>query len=194
MKSFAAPSSSRGVRKKATPAPASDAPVTSRAAQLEQYRLKKQQQDQKGETVTANESLKRGVSSTQLKNEPPSKKHQSSVGQGRTAVIQSTTRKGSADRNVSSKVSAASTSSKRQTKQDRSNTDKENSDMLDMLKEHNKKFRPVALYEPSRHSVRDVRRWERSTGLSWASLAPDQRESANSDILKLKQQSSVLRE
>lgn len=62
--------------------------------------------------------------------------------------------------------------------------------MLVLLKQHNKKFQPVSLYEPSRHSVRDVRRWERQEGRTWASLAPEEREQANADILRLKQAGS----
>lgn len=61
-----------------------------------------------------------------------------------------------------------------------------NEDMLDLLKKHNKKFQATTLYEPSRHSVRDVRKWERLTGKTWSSLKPDEREEANEHILKMK--------
>lgn len=59
-------------------------------------------------------------------------------------------------------------------------------DMLDILKRHNEKFAAAPLYEPSRHSVRDVRKWEKINGKSWSSLSPEEREAANKDIACMK--------
>lgn len=59
---------------------------------------------------------------------------------------------------------------------------KADQDMLEILKKHNEKFTAVPLYEPSRHSVRDVRRWEKDSGKVWASLTPEERELANKQI------------
>lgn len=61
-----------------------------------------------------------------------------------------------------------------------------NQDMLDILKRHNEKFVAAPLYEPPRHSVRDVRKWEKVNGKSWGSLTPEERESANKDITIMK--------
>ena len=61
-------------------------------------------------------------------------------------------------------------------------------DMLSMLKKHNQRFAPVPAYEPPRHSVRDVRKWEKISGKLWANLRPEEREAANADIAKLKEE------
>jgi hypothetical protein len=37
-------------------------------------------------------------------------------------------------------------------------------DMKELLSMHNQRFKPTASYEPSRHSVRETRKWERETG------------------------------
>ena len=58
-------------------------------------------------------------------------------------------------------------------------------DMEALLKQHNKKFQPKAHYEPSLHSVRAVRMWERQSGRLWATLTTGERQAANSAIAKL---------
>ena len=61
-----------------------------------------------------------------------------------------------------------------------------------LLKKHNEQFRGKSssgrqAYEPSRHSVRDVRVWERATGKTWSGLATEEREAANAEILAMKE-------
>ena len=58
-------------------------------------------------------------------------------------------------------------------------------DMEALLKQHNKKFQPKAQYEPSLHSVRAVRMWEKRSGRLWARLTTEERQAANADIAKL---------
>jgi hypothetical protein len=60
-------------------------------------------------------------------------------------------------------------------------------DLTALLKAHNKKVGPKAAYEHTRHSVRDVRKWELLTGKIWATLNPEEREKANNDISEMKQ-------
>lgn len=55
-------------------------------------------------------------------------------------------------------------------------------DLMAMLRTHNKQACPAHTYEPARHSVRDVRKWERASGRTWAELKPDERERANREI------------
>lgn len=55
-------------------------------------------------------------------------------------------------------------------------------DIAILLRQHNERFRPEAAYEPSRHSMRDVRRWEQETGKTWSQLTPKERERANKAI------------
>ena len=59
-------------------------------------------------------------------------------------------------------------------------------DMLELLKKHNEKFAPVSLYEPPRHSVRDMRRWEKHSGRTWSTLKPDERGIVNEEISQMK--------
>jgi hypothetical protein len=62
-------------------------------------------------------------------------------------------------------------------------------DMLLLLKKHNEKCAPPkSSYEPSRHSVRVVRLWEKASGKLWASLSTLERESANAEILSMQKQ------
>ena len=63
----------------------------------------------------------------------------------------------------------------------------QDNDLSVMLKMHNQKFKSPALYEPSRHSVRDIRKWEKATGKCWANLSSEEREGANSAIAREKQ-------
>jgi hypothetical protein len=62
----------------------------------------------------------------------------------------------------------------------------EQKDMLNLLRRHNERFVPPTKYEPSRHSVRDVRKWEKISGTEWATLTPEARVSANEEIMKMK--------
>lgn len=62
----------------------------------------------------------------------------------------------------------------------------EEDNMRALLKQHNSKFVAASAYEPPRHSVRDVRKWERQTGRIWAKLGPQARELANKEIDKMK--------
>ena len=58
--------------------------------------------------------------------------------------------------------------------------------MMELLKKHNKRFAPIPIYEPPRHSVRDVRKWEKSSGKTWLSLKPEEREVVNAEIENMK--------
>ena len=58
--------------------------------------------------------------------------------------------------------------------------------MMELLKKHNKRFAPIPIYEPPRHSVRDVRKWEKSSGKTWLSLKPEEREVVNAEIESMK--------
>jgi hypothetical protein len=75
--------------------------------------------------------------------------------------------------------SPSSDSSSMTSKLTKSNQD---DDLTELLKKHNKQFVKQAEYEPSRHSVRDVRKWEKSTGKIWANLNASDREQANKEI------------
>ena len=75
-------------------------------------------------------------------------------------------------------IKSSQTGNKKMTKDDQ--------DMLEILKKHNEKFVAAPLYEPSRHSVRDVRKWEKQNGKKWSSLSPEEREVANKNITAMK--------
>jgi hypothetical protein len=60
-----------------------------------------------------------------------------------------------------------------------------------LLKEHNAKFAPVPVYEPPKHSVRDVRKWEKMSGRLWSDLKPEEREKVNEEIGQLKAKSLI---
>eukprot|EP01040_Poterioochromonas_malhamensis_P004136 gene4136-4428_t len=62
----------------------------------------------------------------------------------------------------------------------------EDKSIEEMLKEHNAKFTPVPVYEPLKHSFRDVRKWERLNGKLWNDLRPEEREKVNQEITMLK--------
>jgi hypothetical protein len=85
------------------------------------------------------------------------------------------------------KPSRTHTCSVAATQKDQCNDQQE---MLDMLKKHNEKFAPVSLYEPPRHSVRDIRKWERHSGQVWSSLKPDERGVVNEQISDMKKNKS----
>ena len=61
-------------------------------------------------------------------------------------------------------------------------------DMLQMLKTHNKQTCASShTYEPAMHSVRDVRKWEKSTGSMWSDLkTAEERTRANAEIHAMK--------
>ena len=62
----------------------------------------------------------------------------------------------------------------------------EEKEMLILLRKHNEKFTPKTKYEPSRHSVRDVRKWEKISCKEWSALSHEERILANEEILRLK--------
>ena len=54
------------------------------------------------------------------------------------------------------------------------------------MKAHNKKFnKKKHLYEPRKHSARDVRKWEAKTKKKWSSLDVEGRIEANAEITKM---------
>lgn len=64
--------------------------------------------------------------------------------------------------------------------------DHEYNGMTELLRKHNQKFQKSA-YEPSRHSVRDVKRWELLHGKTWSTLSVEDKEAANKEIATMKQ-------
>ena len=56
-------------------------------------------------------------------------------------------------------------------------------------KMHNAKHKQKSQYEPPRHSVRDVRKWERKNLKVWSDLSHEEREMANSEISNEKKMS-----
>lgn len=68
-----------------------------------------------------------------------------------------------------------------------SGTADDNASMMELLKKHNQRFAPIPIYEPPRHSVRDVRQWEKLSGKTWLSLKPEEREVVNAEISKTKE-------
>jgi len=81
-------------------------------------------------------------------------------------------------------AAAAATSRKRATGAgaEKEKEKEKEKDIAALLRQHNERFRPEAAYEPPRHSMRDVRRWEQETGRTWSQLTPKERERANSAI------------
>ena len=55
-------------------------------------------------------------------------------------------------------------------------------DLSAILRVHNAKHKQKSTYEPPRHSVRDVRRWEKKHLKVWSDLTHEEREIANSEI------------
>jgi hypothetical protein len=66
------------------------------------------------------------------------------------------------------------------------NTQSNELSLEQLLKEHNAKFTPIPAYEPPKHSVRDVRKWEKLTGKVWSELRPEERQIVNDEISKMK--------
>lgn len=60
-------------------------------------------------------------------------------------------------------------------------------DLVALLAEHNRKFRPKPTYEPRIHRVKDIREWEARTGQLFYNLQPAERERANQEISAAKQ-------
>jgi hypothetical protein len=60
-----------------------------------------------------------------------------------------------------------------------------------LLKAHNAKFVPVPAYEPPKHSVREVRNWEKLTGKLWCELKPEERQAANDEISRMKESKEI---
>lgn len=75
---------------------------------------------------------------------------------------------------------------------DESNSAKELEKSLEaMLREHNSRFAPTPTYIPPKHSVRDVRKWEKLSGKAWSDLKPEERERVNEEIEHLKASNSI---
>ena len=59
---------------------------------------------------------------------------------------------------------------------------------MELLAEHNRRVREkkggAPKYVPMKHSIKDVKEWEKSTGKKWYSLGPRDREIANSEIME----------
>ena len=57
---------------------------------------------------------------------------------------------------------------------------------MELLAEHNRRVREkkggAPKYVPMKHSIKDVKEWEKSTGKKWYSLGPRDREIANNEI------------
>ena len=59
---------------------------------------------------------------------------------------------------------------------------------MELLAEHNRRVREkkggAPKYVPMKHSIKDVKEWEKSTGKKWYSLGPRDREIANDEIME----------
>lgn len=49
----------------------------------------------------------------------------------------------------------------------------------ELLAMHNKQFKPKVTYEPAKHGVKDIRKWEVEHGRTWYDLTPEERQEAN---------------
>ncbi len=71
----------------------------------------------------------------------------------------------SASASSSSRAKSATTAAAAASaQQKRKEADDESALLASMLKKHNERFAPVPAYEPPRHSVREVRQWEKISG------------------------------
>lgn len=85
------------------------------------------------------------------------------------------------------KLTKATIPSSKYPKSDDTNSAKELEKSLEaMLREHNSRFAPTPIYIPPKHSVRDVRKWEKLSGKAWCDLKPEEREKVNEEIEHLK--------
>lgn len=155
---------------------------------------------------TASEGSKKGTllskektASTSVKNAKTSTKDVSTASSARSSSSSMSSKleeyrqtkkavvpKGSAPQNNKRPSAAAAAGSAKNSQGGNKKTTKDDQDMLEILKKHNEKFVAAPLYEPSRHSVRDVRKWEKQNGKTWSSLSPEEREVANKDITAMK--------
>jgi hypothetical protein len=55
-----------------------------------------------------------------------------------------------------------------------------------LLAEHNKKFKPKATYEPRKFGVKEIRDWEKKSGLQWYNLNAAERARANEEIEQMR--------
>ena len=60
-------------------------------------------------------------------------------------------------------------------------------EMIEILRKHNERFQQKS-YEPRRFGLKDIRKWEESSGLCWNSLNHVEREKANREIAHMKSQ------
>ncbi|CAI5735535.1 unnamed protein product [Hyaloperonospora brassicae] len=60
-------------------------------------------------------------------------------------------------------------------------------EVQEVVARHNKKFKATHTYEPPRHSVREVKQWERAMDKSYYALSAEERVQANKDIAIWKQ-------
>ncbi|KAI9912604.1 hypothetical protein PsorP6_006574 [Peronosclerospora sorghi] len=65
---------------------------------------------------------------------------------------------------------------------------REEKTIRELLKKHNKKIKTAHAYEPSRHSVREVKQWEREMKKSYYALSVEERVRANQEITLWKKQ------
>jgi hypothetical protein len=85
---------------------------------------------------------------------------------------------------------AQTTSTAKGSAKKRATTDADTS-LEQLLKAHNAKFVPVPAYEPPKHSVREVRKWEKITGKLWCELKPEERQAANDEIAHMKETNEI---
>lgn len=85
---------------------------------------------------------------------------------------------------------AQTTSTAKGSAKKRATTDVDTS-LEQLLKAHNAKFVPVPAYEPPKHSVREVRKWEKITGKLWCELKPEERQAANDEIAHMKETNEI---
>lgn len=91
-----------------------------------------------------------------------------------------------ANKRISEKVNESSKKLKSSAKTSNPAASSTNDDILNLLKQHNKKFQAKPLYVPPQHSVRDIKKWEKITGRFWNSCNPEERDVINHDIANMK--------
>ena len=65
----------------------------------------------------------------------------------------------------------------------------EEEELKRMLANHNKRFKKPPAFEPRKHSVRDVKAWEKRNGKKWGDLTHRERAQANEEIAEAKRKS-----
>ncbi|KAG7396057.1 hypothetical protein PHYBOEH_002838 [Phytophthora boehmeriae] len=73
------------------------------------------------------------------------------------------------------------------TRQNGDKRDKAEKSLKQLLAKHNEKFKATHTYEPPKHSIREVKQWERETNKSFYALSAEERVQANEDIKLWKQ-------